>query len=91
MNNTKKKNLIKRHVKIMMRDSQKHMMEKLEKVLVSGCIDLENWDAENAPMIVPKAIMCALLDNEHFQYAPPKTIASYKQWKKEKRNITYFI
>jgi hypothetical protein len=91
MNNTQKKNAIKRHVKDMMKDSQKHMQDKLEKVLSSGCIDIDDWDPEHAPMIIPKLILCALLESESYQYDIPKSHSNRRALMKEKKNIAYFI
>lgn len=90
METTDKKDQIKGLVVEMIGYSQKAMLEKLERVLNSGCIDIEGWDENNGKMLLPKAIMTALLESEHYQYSGEGTTYARKQ-KKEVRNIRYFI
>ena len=85
-----KKDKIKGLVAEMIGYSQEAMLEKLERVMNSGCIDIEGWDEENGKMLLPKAIMTALLESEHYQYSGEGTTYARKQ-KKEVRNIRYFI
>jgi len=85
-----KREKIKQLVIDMLNDSHKAMIEKVEKALNSGAVDIENWDEKNAPMILPKCIIMALLESESTQYDGRGT--SYeKRIKKEVRNIRYFI
>jgi hypothetical protein len=90
MTNQEKKDKIRSLVVEMLEDSKQAMIKKLDTVLKSGCIDADNWDENNTPMILPKTIITALLENESLQYNGSGT--SYeKQIKKEVRNIRYFI
>ena len=85
-----KKQMIKELVKDMITMSHEDMLRKIDKVLNSGCIDIENWDADNAPMIIPKCIVTAILKDQSRQYEAKGT-SFEKQVKKEVDNISYFL
>ena len=85
-----KKAIIKKLVKEMLNDSKAAMLKKLETVLNSGSISIENWDQKNSPMVLPKTIITALLESESKQYDGGNT-SHAKQIKKDVRNIRYFI
>ena len=77
-------------VKDMLNESHESMLKKIDKVLNSGAIDIESWDENKKPMILPKCIVTAILQNESTQYEGKGT--SYeKQVKKEVKNIRYFL
>jgi hypothetical protein len=63
----------------------------IDKILDSGCIDIDAWDENNGRMLVPKAIVMALLDYEKDQWSPSKRISSYKQVTKDFKNIRNFL
>lgn len=87
--NTKKKK-IKAHVKDMLKQSHKAMLEKIDRALNSGAIDIDSWEEDNKPMVLPKTIVTALLESESTQYNGIGT--SYeKSIKKEVRNLRYYI
>lgn len=65
MNN---KDKIKALVEEMLMDSYNSMYKNIDKVLNSGAVDTEKWDEKNAPMILPKTIIAALLQDEATQY-----------------------
>ena len=90
METANKKDQIKCLVVEMIGYSQKAMLEKLERVMNSGCIDIDGWDEKNAPMLLPKAIVTALLESESYQYSGKGT-AYERKIKKDVRNIRYFI
>lgn len=77
-------------VKDMLTESHEAMLKKIDKVLNSGCVDTEGWSKDNAPMILPKCIVTAILQNESKQYEAKGT-SFEKQMKKEVRNISYFL
>lgn len=85
-----KKAEIKKLVAEMLQDSQEAMLKNLEKVLTSGAIDIEGWDPDVAPMITPKCIVMALLEQESTQYSGSGT-GFQKSIKKEVKNIRYFL
>ena len=85
-----KKEQIKGLVVEMIGYSQEAMLEKLERVMNSGCIDIEGWDEENGKMLLPKTIVTALLESESYQYSGKGT-AYERKIKKDVRNIRYFI
>lgn len=84
------KQKVKELVKDMLIESHKKALKSIDKVLNSGCIDIDSWDQKNAPMVLPKTILTAILEDEARQYTARGT--SYeKQIKKEVKNIQYFL
>ena len=77
-------------VKEMLTESHEAMLNKIDKVLNSGCVDTESWNEYNSPMILPKCIVTAILQNESTQYEAKGT-SFEKQVKKEVRNIRCFL
>jgi len=63
---------------------------KINRILNSGCIDTDAWDENNSKMLVPKAIVMALLDFEKDQHSPKGTSFD-KQVTKEFKNIRNFL
>lgn len=85
-----KASAIKKLASEMISESTGEMLKKLDRVLESGCVDIDGWDESNAPMVLPKSIIAAILQSESFQYEGRGT--SYeKRIKKEIKNIRYFI
>lgn len=74
----------------MLKQSNKAMTDKVDNLLKSGAIDIDNWDESNAPMVLPKCIVMALFDQEISQYSGRGT-GFEKQIKKQIRNIRYFL
>jgi len=66
------------------------MEDNLKKVLNSGAIDVDNWDENNNPMILPKTILIALLESEADQYKAKGT-SFEKEINKGVKNLKYFI
>lgn len=87
---TTKSSKIKKLSVNLLKQSYNAMVNKIDNVLISGAIDIENWDEKNNPMILPKCIVTALLQNESNQYECKGT-SFEKQIKKEVNNIKYFI
>jgi hypothetical protein len=85
-----KKEKIKELVKDMLIESHQKAIQNIDKVLNSGCIDIDDWDDKNAPMVLPKTILTAILENEARQYTARGT-SFEKQMKKEVKNIRYFL
>jgi porphobilinogen deaminase len=85
-----KKDKIKELVSEMLKDSQEAMAKQIDRVLNSGAIDVDGWDEKDAPMVLPKTIMIAILQRESVQYEGRGTCHE-KKMKKEVRNILYFI
>lgn len=85
-----KKDKIKQLAEDMLNDSVKHIKEKIEIALNSAAIDVEGWDENSSPMILPKCILAAALDSEAYQY---KAIGTSHERKiaKEIRSIRYYI
>jgi hypothetical protein len=85
-----KRNKVKTLAEDMLTESFELMIKKVEKVLTSGAIDIESWDEKNSPMILPKCIVTAILQNESTQYEGKGTTFE-KQIKGEVKNIRYFL
>ena len=84
------KEKIKELVKDMLVESHQKALQNIDRILNSGCIDFEGWDDKNAPMILPKIILTAILENEARQYTARGTKYE-KEMKKEVKNIRYFF
>jgi len=85
-----KKAAIKELVTKMIHESVEHMIRNVDAALNSGCIDVEGWDEKNQPMLIPKSILIAILQNELSQYGAKGTSFEAKI-RKESRNIRKFI
>ena len=90
MTNQEKKNKIKALVEGMLKESCEAMIKNIDTVLKSGVIDVENWDADHYPMILPKTILSALLEKESRQY-DAKGTSFEKQMKKDIKAIGYSL
>lgn len=90
MNTSEKKEKVKSLVSDMLKESYESMISKIDKALNSGAIDIDNWDEKNSPMILPKCIVTALLEQESTQYTGSGT-SFEKEIKKEVKNIKYFL
>lgn len=90
MKTQEKKNKIKSLAEDMLKESFDAMIKKVEKALNSGVIDVDSWNENNSPMILPKCIVTAILQNESTQYEAKGT-SFEKQVKKEVKNIRYFL
>lgn len=77
-------------VKDMLTESYEAMLNKIDKVLNSGGVDTETWDKYNSPMILPRCIIAAILQDESTQYEAKGT-SFEKEMKKEIGNIRYFL
>lgn len=81
---------IKKLVVEMLTESHEMMLGKVDRVMKSGCIDIEGWDCSVGKMILPKCIVAAIIEDETTQYYGKNT--SYaKSVKKEIANIRNFI
>lgn len=85
-----KKDKIKSLAEDMLKESFDNMIRKVEKALNSGAIDIDSWDENDKPMILPKCIVTAILQIESTQYEGKGT--SYEKGiKKEVERIRYFL
>ena len=90
MTTQEKKDKIKELVSDMLEESHTIMLKKIDRALNSGAVDVDAWDEKNNPMILPKCITTAILQNESTQYEGKGT-SFEKQVKKEVKNIRYFL
>jgi len=90
MNTADKKNKIKQLAIDMLKESQEAQLKLVEKALNSGALDIDAWDENDKPMILPKIIVTAVLQRESQQYEAKGT--SYeKKVKKEVNNLKIFL
>lgn len=76
----------------MLEESNRAMVKQVDKLLKSGAIDIDidSWDEKVNPMILPKCMVTAILQNESHQYEGKGT-SFEKQIKKEVNNMKYFL
>ena len=75
----------------LLRDSVQSIENKVVKLLKSNCIDFESWDENVEPMLLPKCIATAILEDESTKYACKGSASFEKRVKKEVKNIKLFI
>ena len=90
MTTEEKKAAIKQHVIDMINQSGRAMVDKIDFAMNCGALDIDSWDKDNAPMIIPHIIISALLLREVNKHAGKGT-SSEKKVKKEVKNLSYFI
>ena len=74
----------------MLNESHEAMKKRIDTVLNSGAINIDKWEKDTAPMILPKCILTAILEHQSTQY-DGKGTSYQKQIKKEIKNIRYFL
>ena len=78
------------HVLSMLDECYRNADKLVEKALNSGAIDVSGWDEKDKPMLVPKAIVIAILREQANQHDAKGT--SYeKQIEKQAKNIQLFL
>jgi hypothetical protein len=90
MTTQEKKEKIEALVIEMLNYSKDAMLTKINTALNCGALDIENWDENKSPMIIPKIIITALLESESTQYSARGT-SFEKKIKKETKNLRYYI
>ena len=74
----------------MLENSMEAMKDQIQKALHSGALDVDNWNENYNPMIIPKTIMIAVLKNEAEQYSGKGT-SFEKQINRDVKNLINFI
>ncbi len=90
MTTQEKKDKIKALAVKMLDESRAAMVGNIEKALNCGAIDPSDWDENYAPMILPKAILTAVLQSEADQYDGSNTSFA-KEIKATVKNLRHFI
>ena len=85
-----KRDKIKGLVVNLLNQSHEEMYFKIDAALNSGAIDIDSWQEDDSPMILPKIIITAILENESTQYQGKGT-SFEKKIKKEVKNLRYFL
>lgn len=91
--------MTKKQKKVAIKSRVNHMLDELilrikneliYKALESGVLDIDEWDEHVDSMVLPKAILKAILESEANQYSMRFT--SYqKSFNKEVKNLKLFI
>ena len=90
MTEATKKKKIKALANWMLKDSLKKMEANIDRALNSGALDIDDWDENSNPMILPKIIVKALIEDEARQYDGRGT-SHEKMVKKEVANLKNFL
>jgi hypothetical protein len=90
MTNEEKKAKINKLVNDMLENAIVAMRDASNKAINSGAVDVGEWDENRNPMLLPKAILIAVMENEASQYDARGTYFE-KQIKKDVKNIKAFI
>ena len=90
MTTKQKEKAIKKLAIDMLKESSKAMLKQVDKALKSGAVDVDAWSPEYAPMILPKCIVMAIIQDEATQYEARGT-SFEKQLKEEVKNIRYYL
>lgn len=87
---SKNKEILRQHAEDILKGSYEAMLKKIDKAINSGALDVDNYDPNHNPMVLPKIIVKALLEDEATQY-DAKGTSFERQIKKEVKNLRYFI
>ena len=90
MDTKEKKARIRELATKMLEESLKSQIRLIEKAMDSGAIDISAWDEDHNPMLMPKAIVSAILIEEAGQY-DAKGTSFEKQMSKDIKNIGIFL
>ena len=66
------------------------MEKKIEKAIQSGSLDIDSWEENNNPAIIPKIIVTALLEDESKQWSCEGS-SFQKEMRKEINNLKLFL
>ena len=83
---TKNQFEIKKHVESLLADAYINMEKKIERAITCDALDIEGWDPEKNSLVIPKTIICALLEGEIHNWDGNRT-GFEKQIKKDVRNL----
>lgn len=67
-----------------------NMKKQVKRAIDSGALDTDEWDANSNPMIIPKIIVKAILEDEATQY-DAKGTSFEKEIKDESENLRLFL
>ncbi len=90
MTTKEKKTRIHTITKTILQASHDAMIEKIDKVINSSAVDIDSWETNKNPLVLPMCIANALLQIESDQLNLSGS-SFEKQVKKEVRNIRRFI
>lgn len=85
----KNKELIKKRTYELIDENIEWMKQKVDKLLDSNAIDCN--DNLGGDYIWPKIIICAIAREIEVQYGPKKMLSNYRRYRKEIKNLGYFI
>lgn len=74
----------------LLKDSMMRSKLKIKSAIRSGALDIDSWDEETDFMVMPKAIVTAILESESDQYDGGTSFIGSKI-RKEANNLKRFI
>lgn len=74
----------------MLKCSIENIQKSIKRAIECSGVDIESWDENSGPMILPKTILVATIENEARQYYGRGT-SFERQIKKDVANIKMFI
>ena len=91
MTKTEKKDAIKKHINNMLKDLMNtYIPRKIDIALKCGVLDIDSWEPDITPMIIPKTILVAALNGAADQYYP-HGCGVEKQVKRDVKNLGFYI
>jgi hypothetical protein len=84
------KEKIKKITTDLLKQSYEEAVKRVTKAIDSGALDVSSWDENHNPMLAPKAIVIAVLQEEAEQYSAKGT-SFEKEIKKNAKNIRLFL
>lgn len=84
------KEMIKLHCNNILDLHIEDIRERINRVVNSGCIDVDNWNDNINPMLLPKAILSAIY-SDYAESISGKGTCFEKSQKKEINNIKLFL
>jgi hypothetical protein len=85
-----KKETIKRLTISLLNQAHEDMIQKVDTLLESGAVEINDWDNKTNPLILPKTLTTAILKHESTLYDGAGT-SFEKKVKKDVKNLILFL
>ena len=86
-----KEALCRKYARECLKYAVKEMQDNIDKAIKSGAVNITGWEPDFAPYIMPKTIVCAVLEHEAARHINTVPKAYERKVKKCVRNIRYFL
>jgi len=91
MTRKQKEALCRRYARECLKYAVKEMQDNIDKAIKSGAVSITDWGPNFAPYIMPKTIVCAVLEHQAASHINTVPKAYKRMVKKSIRNIRYFL